>query len=75
MRNIALLVASILLSGATLAASSEVLTAKKTDRYHASLAVLPFENDYPTKETATILFLIMCLILNFIYINNNNTKV
>jgi hypothetical protein len=51
----ALLVASILLSGATLAASSEVLTAKKTDRYHASLAVLPFENDYPTKETASIL--------------------
>jgi len=55
MRNMALLVASMLLSGAALAASSEVLTAKKADRYHASLAALPFKNDYPTNETASIL--------------------
>ncbi len=55
MKNIALLVASILLTGTAVAASSEVLTAKKTDGYHASLAALPFKNDYPTKETASIL--------------------
>ncbi len=54
-RNIALLVASILLSNATFAATSDVMTAKKIERYHASLAALPFKYDYPTKETASIL--------------------
>jgi hypothetical protein len=54
-RNVILLLASSLFSGATVAASSEGLTEKKADIYHDSLAVLPFKNDYPTKETASIL--------------------
>lgn len=48
-------IASIFLSTATVAVSSEVLTAKKVDNYHTSLAALPFKNDYPTKETASTL--------------------
>jgi len=55
MKNIILLTAIILYFGTTVAAASEVLTAKKTDHYHSSLAALPFKNDYPTKETASIL--------------------
>ncbi|MFV2005636.1 MAG: DUF1254 domain-containing protein [Gammaproteobacteria bacterium] len=55
MNNTAMLVACIILSGTTAATASEALTAKKTTRYHASLAAVPFKNDYPTKETASIL--------------------
>ena len=52
MKNRVLLLSSILLLGATVAMSSEGLTAKKADNYHNSLAALPFQNDYPTTETA-----------------------